>query len=232
MEPNREESEPAAWDRLVAALAARSGEVELDEFSLLVAGVLQPDLDVVEWLSVLDELAARCPAPTREAVVRFLADEGYTGPVDRFHDWRHSCLDRTLQTRQGLPITLSIIVIEVARRLGLELVGVGLPAHFIIGDRGDPGWYSDPFDAGATLDTDGVRALFQRSTGGTLAWAPEYLAPVGTRSILLRMLNNLKAACSHQHDAVRLALVMRMRQLFVEFAAEQDEAARAQAVLN
>lgn len=232
MEPNRNESEPAAWERLVAALGAPEGTVELDESALLVAGVLQPGLEDLRWLTALDELAARCPTPTRDGLVHFLADEGFGGPLQVFHDWRHSCLDRALESRRGLPITLSIIVVEVGRRLGLDLVGIGLPAHFIVGDRSDPRWYSDPFTAGSVLDPDGVRARFEISTGGRLEWSADLLSPVGTRQILLRMLNNLKAACAHRRDPVRLAVVMRMRQLFVEFASEQRDAARAQAVLN
>jgi regulator of sirC expression with transglutaminase-like and TPR domain len=123
-------------------------------------------------------------------------------------------------------------VIEVARRVGVPLVGVGMPAHFLVGDPADPDWFADPFDSGRRLDRAGCRDLLARITHGQVPWRDEHLAPTPPRAVIARMLNNLKAGCTRHVDLIRLALVMRMRVAVPELRGELPEAVRAQAVLN
>ncbi len=206
---------------------------DLDEGSLSMSAVLQPGLDVITWLAELDEIAATCPTPTPSGVVDHVCDTlAFGGDRTTYTDWRNSCLDRVIMSRRGIPITLSIVVIEVARRVGVPLVGVGMPAHFLVGDPADPEWFVDPFDGGRILDRAGCRTLLERLTHGQVVWSDDHLRPTPNRLVIARMTNNLKAGFTQRGDAVRHALVMRMRMALPEFSSEAAEALRAQAVLN
>jgi regulator of sirC expression with transglutaminase-like and TPR domain len=196
--------------------------VDLDEAAIRLAAVLQPRLDVVDVQSRLDELAAGCPSPTRDAIVRHLfATVGFDGDRSEYGHWRNSCIDQVMARRRGVPITLSVVVIEVARRLGVPLVGVGLPAHFVVGDPHDPDWFLDAFDGGRVLDRDGCRDLLERVTGGRIAWDDGLLRPAPRRAIVIRMLNNLQAAFERSPDATRRGLVAAMRDRVPELAHER-----------
>jgi regulator of sirC expression with transglutaminase-like and TPR domain len=129
-----------------------------------------------------------------------------------------------------MPITLSIVAIEVARRVGVRLVGVGMPGHFLVGDPSDREWFADPFHGRTGLGPGDCRALL--SELGMTRWSDRFLEPTSDRLIIARILNNLKVSCERLDDSVRLALVMHARQAMREFAAEQDEAIHALAVFN
>jgi regulator of sirC expression with transglutaminase-like and TPR domain len=216
-----------------ALMNGPAADLMLDEAALTLSAVLQPRLDVIEWLSVLDEFAASCPTPTREGVLAHLiGDVGFIGDRRSYGDWRNSCLDRVISGRRGIPISLSVVVIEVARRLGIGLHGIGMPAHFLIGDPTDPDWFCDPFHGGSILDAQGARALLDSLTHGQISWHPEHLDPVAPRLVIARMLNNLKAAFTQRKDLLRLSLVMQMRIAMPEFDSEREQARSLRFVLN
>jgi regulator of sirC expression with transglutaminase-like and TPR domain len=131
---------------------------------------------------------------------RFLFNElGFAGNRDQYDDPRNSCLNEVLDRRTGIPITLSLVYIEVARRAGIRAEGVNFPGHFLVrvlqdlhtDDPGD-GLLVDPFHGGAILDEQDCRLLLHRHMGEEAAWAPELLARATRRQILVRMLLNLK----------------------------------------
>ena len=166
-------------------------EIPLDEAALLIAAHARPDLDVAAELGRIDELAAGCKEPTLDALVHHLfAEEGFRGNTEEYQDPDNSYLDQVLRRRLGIPITLSVLTMEVGRRLGLALDGIGMPGHFLVGSRAEPGTYLDPFGGGRRLDVAGCQAIYA-SLGGS-GWDESYLAPVGARSILTRMLLNLQ----------------------------------------
>jgi regulator of sirC expression with transglutaminase-like and TPR domain len=208
--------------------------VPLDEAALLISTVIQPGLDVDHWLGALDDLARRCPDPTPEGVARHLFEaEGFAGNRRAYYDWRNSCLDRVIASRTGIPISLSVLMIEVSRRLGVQLHGVGMPAHFLVRPVDDPDLFFDPFDGGRLLDRDGAKALFEQVTGGQVVWNERYLDPTPNRDIVIRMLNNLKSGFAGRSDAVRLAIVMELRDAVPELAErEADEIAATSAIFN
>jgi regulator of sirC expression with transglutaminase-like and TPR domain len=219
--------------RVVVDSAASDAALDLDEAALAISGVLQPTLDVDAWLTELDELAASCPSPTRDGVVRHLFSTGrFTGDTRNYNHWHNSCLDHVIETGRGIPISLAVITIEVSRRLGVQLEGVGMPAHFLVGDPADEDWFLDPFHDGAVLDRDGCQALFTTIAGNAHGWRNSFLQPTPRRAIVVRVLNNLKAAFTRTGDRVRLAQVMRLRVAMPEITGEDDEATRAIAVLN
>lgn len=214
----------------------RTGQpsVPLDEAALLIAAAIQPDLEPVDWLARLDQLAAGCSEPTADGVAHQLFDvDHFTGNRGAYYDWRNSCLDRVIATRTGIPISLSVLMIEVARRVGVELHGVGMPAHFLVRAADDPDVFFDPFDGGRKLDRAGARSLFEQVTGSQVVWDERYLDPTPNRDIVIRMLNNLKSVFVGRSDAVRLAIVMDLRSAVPELAElEAAEIASTSAIFN
>jgi regulator of sirC expression with transglutaminase-like and TPR domain len=208
--------------------------VPLDEAALLVSASIQPGLEVPHWLGELDRLAEGCSATTAEGVAhRLFTDDHFTGNRSAYYDWRNSCLDRVIATRTGIPISLSVLMIEVARRVGVELHGVGMPAHFLVGVGGDPEVFFDPFDAGRPLDRVQARAVFESVTGEQVPWNDRYLDPTPNRDIVIRMLNNLKSVFAGRSDALRLAIVMDLRAAVPELAAlEAAEITSTSAIFN
>ncbi len=136
---------------------------------------------------------------------------GFAGDTDTYDDPANSFLDRVMDRRRGIPITLSVLLIECARRRGVRLHGVGLPGHFLVGSPDDPDLFVDPFHSGAILDQAGVRQLFRTVSGGSTAWDPAWLEPVGATALLVRMLNNLKASYLRRRDVTGLRWVMQLR---------------------
>jgi len=188
--------------REFVALAARE-PVPLARGALLIAKEEYPALDVEKYLNVLlalgrqGEPLVRAGANTVERVERlshFLFEQqGFAGNVDEFDDPRNSFLNDVIERRQGIPISLSVIYIEVGRRLGLNLHGVSFPGHFLVkavDERGE--LIIDPFNQGRMLSLDDIRARLRQIYGEDLEVQPELLKTAETRQILSRMLRNLK----------------------------------------
>ena len=209
-------------------------EIRLDEACLAMSSTIQSPLDEIDWLAALDLLAGECPTPTADGVARYLFGElGFRGNTGAYYDWRNSCLDRVIDTRIGIPISLSVLMIEVARRVGVRLVGVGMPAHFLVRTVDEPERYFDPFGGGLELDGAGAQDLFERLTRGQVEWKPAYLEPTSNEDLVIRMLNNLRAIFQGRSDELRLGLVMQMRSRIPKLAeAEDAEIAAASAIFN
>jgi len=215
-------------------MAIDAEAVMLDEASLVLSSALQTELDEMESLVALDLFAGECPTPTPDGVARYLYDTlGFSGNRTAYYDWRNSCLDRVIATRVGIPISLSILMIEVGRRVGVNLVGVGMPAHFLVRSADDDNTFYDPFHGPGRLDRPGARHLFEQVTNGQTPWRESYLNPTSNRDIVIRMLNNLKGSFARQSDAVRFAIVMQLRAAVPELAeAEPAEIVAATAIFN
>ena len=176
-------------------------DIRLDRAALYLAGEEYPEIDVHSYLAELDafasqialrEIAETAPADLARAIAHYLFDQvGLHGNTGEYYSPENSYLNRVLETRTGIPITLSLIFLEVARRLGLRCSGVGLPGHFIVG-LDDTGEYLDPFNAGTMLSAEDCRNLVQNMSGGRLEWTDQVLAPYTKRNVLFRILNNLK----------------------------------------
>jgi regulator of sirC expression with transglutaminase-like and TPR domain len=209
-------------------------EINLDETCLAMSSAMQRPLDTIEWLAELDLLAGECPTPTADGVARYLfGDLGFRGNSAAYYDWRNSCLDRVIETRVGIPISLSVLMIEVARRIGVPLVGVGMPAHFLVRTVVGPDRYFDPFGGGREISAEDARALFERLTRDQVPWQDSFLEPTTSQDIIVRMLNNLRSIFQGRSDALRLGLVMQMRAKLAQLAdAERDEIQAATALFN
>ena len=133
------------------------------------------------------------PSPPSTLAPRLLFErEGFVGNIDRYDDPENSFLDAVIERRLGIPITLSVLMMAVGRRLGVDVQGVGMPGHFLVldGARGD--MWCDPFHRGAVLDAAGARRRFDLVYGGAMAFQPGFLAPTSPHTILARMLANLE----------------------------------------
>ena len=186
--------------------------IRLDEAALLIAAHAHPDLNVPTEMARLDDLAERCYAPTLDALVSHLFQaEGFHGNTDDYYDPRNSFLNDVLDRRVGIPITLSVLTMEVGRRIGVPVAGVSMPGHFLLRDRVDPSVFVDPFNRGAIIDRDGAERRFHQVQGPGAVFDDAFLAPIGPLAILGRMLANLKGAYAHAGDRVGLAWVLRLR---------------------
>jgi regulator of sirC expression with transglutaminase-like and TPR domain len=207
---------------LVAQCDAHARELPLDKSCLLVCAVYDPTVDVGKYLSCLDDFAAQALTTADRtgsyamigSVLRTLFEQGgFRGNDQAYDDAGNSLLASVIERRVGIPITLSIVLMEVSRRIGLPLEGVGLPGHFVVRFP-DPSsrLYIDPFHGGAILDVAQCVALVERIYHGRLTWRDEFLAPLSSRGMVKRVLLNLKNSLSQAKDypAALSAIQLRM----------------------
>ena len=191
--------------------AATSPGPELARPALLIARFAYPHLDPLLCLTRLDELGRMAaerladttmpgaPDSAMHTLSQFLfEDQGFTGNTDDYDDLRNSFLNQVLERRTGIPITLAVVYIEVARRAGIQVEGVNFPGHFLLrfpfGPRSDydAAVFVDPFHGGSVLSETDCRSLLRRHAGDTVEFSPTLLAPATKQQILARMLRNLK----------------------------------------
>ncbi len=226
---------------------ARSSDerLELLTGALLIARDAHPGLDFDAQRARLDELARPLQErglsglpPTVQA--RLLSDylyvlRGFHGAKADYYEPRNSFLNEVLDRRTGIPITLAIVYIEVARRLGVDALGVGFPGHFLVrlGARpGDPAASRnepvivDPFNQGRLLDARALRDLLQRAKVRA-PLSPEMLEPAPTRHVVARMLMNLRGIYTQRGDGPRLLLTLdRLIDLLPNLSTELIERAK------
>ena len=205
-----------ATARFRSLLAGPEADIPLDEAALLIAAQSDASQTVAERLARIDDLAATIDATTAGDLGHTLfVERGIVGNTSDYGDPRNSFLHLVIDRRLGIPISMSVLMIEVGRRLGIGLYGIGMPGHFIVGVEAESGWYVDPFHAGQRLDRSGCKALFNRTQSSDTTFRSEHLARVGTRVILLRMLNNLLVSYTQRRTA-DAAWVARLRLCFAE----------------
>jgi len=194
------------------AMACDEARIDLAQACLMIAQDAYPRLDLERYVGEIERMAvrlrARLPAAcgTEESIVglnEFLFDDlGYWGNAQEYYDPRNSYLNDVIDRRTGIPITLSVLYLEVGRRIGLPLEGVSFPGHFLVSLRLRGGTLVlDPFAGGAPQSEQALRERLQRVVppGATdnvpVAELPleQFLEPAGKRQILARLLRNLKA---------------------------------------
>lgn len=202
------------------------------------------EFDFVGHLARIDELAAEVETPTSHGIARHLFGSGrFRGNATQYHDPENSLLDRVLDRGLGIPISLSVLMIDVGSRLGVPLRGVGLPGHFVVGEIDGvariPSRFFDPFHGGAVLDAEDCRDLVNRLAGRPVAIPPECWYPTSDVAVIERMLNNLKAIGTNSvrsgdpSAVIVLRAVMWLRSCLVTIGdSERDEWSRLVAPLN
>lgn len=187
---------------LLASAARPADQVDLCEAALWIAAEARPSLSVPQYLARVDELAAQasaslgaCDAATGAArLVRFLSvDQGFTGNAEDYYDARNSYLDQVLERRTGIPITLSILWVGIARRLGLDAAGVAFPGHFLARvERPDGNPVVVDAFSGRLLGERECEALWERAAGHSARFDATMIRPAPPREVLARVLRNLK----------------------------------------
>jgi regulator of sirC expression with transglutaminase-like and TPR domain len=200
-------------------------ELDLEKAALLIAEDEHPGLDIAQCVAQLDALGAEArlrilrsgfrpgKAPASVALTAVLSllyrDEGFRGNVLDYYDPRNSFLNDVLERRTGIPITLAIVLIGVARRAGLRLEGVSFPGHFLVRATSEAGMhlFVDPFE-GRIITREEMEAVWEASTGQPGPIDDSVLAPATRRQIIGRLLNNLRCIYEIQGDGPRLCQVL------------------------
>lgn len=187
--------------------------IDLCEAALWVAAEEYPALDVSAYLVQLDELAqsvserlnqASSAVDRVAALNRVLFDEErFTGNRDDYYDPRNSYLNEVIDRRTGIPITLSIVYIGVAERLGLEVAGVSFPGHFLTRVETPETLIVDPFNGAVLGASDCQRRLEAASSPGEVLQPAVHLKAARPREILVRLLSNLKQVFLAKPDLER-----------------------------
>ncbi len=196
-------------------LLAGEQEMDLDRAALTLATVEFPGLQIDNCLRTLDTFAVEISSRAEgshgrafvDAVNQFLFQEmGIRGNEDDYFDPRNSCLNQVLSRRIGIPITLSVLYMEIGRRLARPVFGIGLPRHFVV--QYDDGQYStfiDPFHGGELLSADQCYDRAQMAIGD-----PRVLKPVDNRKILFRMMTNLRGIYFQRRSYTKALQVMNL----------------------
>ncbi|QDV66382.1 Putative serine protease HhoA precursor [Rosistilla carotiformis] len=197
--------------RALGDLLTEEDEDDLLRGALLVASLDNPDLDIQAYLDRIDQMAGEIregiaedadPAARLKQLDRYLFEEnGFHGGRDEYYHPANSHLNRVIDDREGLPITMAILYIELGRRLGLEIEGVGLPGHFVVRhiDGESEGQLIDVFERGERMSrADAARIVLQFS--GRLLQDHD-LRPQTTEDILIRVLRNLMGSAGRLRDS-------------------------------
>lgn len=163
----------------------------LAEANLLLARFAHPEVEPDRVMARLDDLAERVEGTTHLALRRVISiQEGIGGNVDDYYHPDNHFLDTVLASRRGIPLSLSVLWIEVGRRAGLEMEGVGMPGHFLVYAGGQ---LVDPFHYGEAIGFEEAAALVAEALGGQPRADRSWFQPVGSLQIVRRMLLNLES---------------------------------------
>jgi regulator of sirC expression with transglutaminase-like and TPR domain len=200
--------EPAALAQAFAVLVGQEVEderIDLVRAALTIAQTEYPELDLEAYCHRIEVLAERVgrligdigdPEQAVRALNQVLfAEEGFRGNSEDYYDPRNSFLNDVLERKLGIPITLAVLYMEIARRVGFPLVGVGMPGHFLLKHYDVEGReiLIDPFNRGSILTAKDCQRCLDEIYGGNMPLQPEFLMAVSRRQVLVRMLNNLKS---------------------------------------
>jgi regulator of sirC expression with transglutaminase-like and TPR domain len=174
-------------------------DIQLDTASLLIAAEADSEVNVDHYLDVLDKLAikfresgrADIGIPVTSLVNYIHGDLGFSGNITDFYDPSNSYLNRVLDFKHGIPISLALVHISIGRRLDIPVNGISFPGHFLVQYGGPSGAIVDPF-SGRELSRADCQNLLRQIAGPRATLKDEYFDPATSREILIRMLDNLK----------------------------------------
>jgi regulator of sirC expression with transglutaminase-like and TPR domain len=214
------------------AVDGPEGLIDLGRAALTIALDDYPNLDIDAYLGRIDRLAGSVTGRigAEFSVYRAIAalntvlfnEQGFRPNRENYFDSKNSFLNEVLDRKTGIPITLSVLYIEVAQRIGLPLLGVGFPGHFLVKycDANEE-IVIDPFDGGEIKSQESLEKLLYEQYRGKLAMQPAFLEATGKKQILRRMLNNLKMI--YLRDGAFLkALPVLQRLVILDPAAAED----------
>lgn len=207
-------------------------EIDLGRAALVIAQSEYPELDIDAYVGKIDRLAAsvsdRCGEESNP--YRLLASlnyvlftqEGFRGDRSDYYNPKNSFLNDVIERKQGIPITLSVLYMEIARRVGLTVEGVGFPGHFLVKCLDEEEEIViDPFHGGEVRPAEELQGLLDELYQGKVSFRPEFLASVTKKQILRRMLHNLKAIYLHQGNLAKTVSVIERLVILDPYAAQE-----------
>jgi len=210
-----------ATARFAALVARQDQPLPVDEALLLIAAHADPQLDVDAERARLDALATQVAEPTVEAVRYLLLEElGFAGDRDTYYAAENSLLPRVLDRRLGITLSLSLLMIEVGRRCGVAIEGIGMPGHYLVRPADQLDRFLDVYDGGRELDAAGCQRLFERVQAG-VPWDERYLQPDAPWARVSRTLGNLASAYRRTGDRPSLCWTLELS-LLLPTAGERE----------
>jgi regulator of sirC expression with transglutaminase-like and TPR domain len=215
-------------DLFLVEVSQPDGEINLARAALYISQIEDPNLDLDQYFHSLDQMAreieirlpeSRYPLKVIQTIGQYLYDElGFYGNETDYYNPRNSFLSDVIDRRTGIPITLSLVYLEVAKRVNFPMVGIGMPGHFIIRPNfEDAGIFVDPFDRGEVLFVEDCRQKLMNIYQQDIPFIPpDMLQPVTNRQFLLRMLNNLQAVYLNQADFNRALVIKSWAEILYE----------------
>ncbi len=214
------------WDNFAQEVSQSDESINLAKASLYCAQAEYPELEVAKYLQQLDmiaeDIAVKLPSERYPLqIIKTINNHLYNclefrGNSQDYYNPKNSFLNDVIDLRTGIPLTLSIIYLEIAKRLDFPMLGIGMPGHFIIRpDFNDAGIFVDAFNQGEILFKEDCEAKLQQLYQQPVKLEPRFLAPVSNKQILARMLTNLKQIYLHhrQYNKV-LAIITGLLTLF------------------
>ena len=206
-------------------------KIDLGLAALAIASTDYPNLDISEYLARIDQLAVKVAHRAADGKVLnsiaalnyvLFRQEGFSGNTHAYYDPKNSFLNEVLDRKTGIPITLSVLYIEVAQRVGLALDGVGFPGHFLVKHaHNGVELVIDPFHQGEIRSRGDLTRMLGSLYGGAMELRDDYLKPAGKKDILKRMLGNLKGIYTKTGDLVKLLSVLELAIILEPGAADE-----------
>lgn len=219
---------------LTEIIEPADGNIDLAKAALHIARIEYPNLDESFYMNQLEELALRLKGKIAgeraihalaAALSRFLAEEeGFKGNTRDYYNSDNSFLNRVLERRVGIPISLCLVYQEVGRRAGLDIRGIGMPGHFIAGVHGAEGRVLiDPFYKGRILTEEECRTRVRVQYGGAKSFTSHTLDPVEPKPMLARLLRNLKGIYTQMEEKLKVFQVVEWILLLEPDAAQEHK---------
>jgi regulator of sirC expression with transglutaminase-like and TPR domain len=208
-------------ERFAELVARGDDQINLAEAALLIAAEEYPRLDVELYLDRLEQFADLARTETADAQIpldiitalntTLFERLGFHGNRETYYDPRNSYLNDVIERRTGIPITLTIVYIDVAQRLGFPIKGVGMPFHFLAKHQSEEGdLFIDPFNSGRLLGLAGCKDLIKQMSGGSVELQSSHLEEVTKKQILTRVLSNLLGIYSTSDHRRALSVIDRL----------------------
>ena len=206
-------------DLFFAEIDRPDAQIDLAKAALHIAQIEYPDLDIDRYLNALDQMAqavalklpeTQYPLKVIKIINQYLYEElNFQGNELDYYNPRNSFLNDVIDRRIGIPITLSLVYLEVAKRINFPMVGIGMPGHFIIRPNfKDAGIFVDAFDRGEILFVEDCRQKLMNLSQQDIPFLPpKVLQPITNRQFLFRILNNLQSIYLNQPDFNRALVI-------------------------
>lgn len=209
-------------------------DIDLYKGALLVSKLEYPSLKISEELNYLDDLASTAatrisdsieskdPLYQMNALSEYLFDElGFKGNHEDYDNPLNSYLSDVMKRRLGIPITLAVVYSEVGRKVGIPILNIGMPGHFLARHAEEPELFVDVFNCGVLLSVEECKKRFVKVTHGSLDWDPNYLNPINNKQVMARILRNLKISYIRNQNNYKALTIIELLLLIEPNAAEE-----------